>query len=59
MQKNACKFTGSHRYELSVTENCRSCGHTRRRSKTSRMALRLVPTALWANAILLLAILAR
>ncbi len=22
MQKDACKFTGSHRYELSVTENC-------------------------------------
>ena len=57
MQKDACKFTGSHRYELSVVENCRSCGHTRRRSKTSCMALGLIPAALWTNAILLIAVL--
>lgn len=59
MQKDACKFTGLHRYRLSVTESCRSCGHDRRTSRTSRMALWLVPAALWANALLLLAVMVK
>lgn len=59
MQEDACRFTGKHRYGLSVAESCRCCGHTRRRSRTSRVALWLVPAGLWANALLLLALLAR
>lgn len=57
MQEDACKFHGKHRYKLSVTESCRGCGHVRRKARTSRVALYLVPAALCANAILLLALL--
>ncbi len=59
MREDACRFHGSHLYELSVAETCRGCGNVRRRSRTSRAALWLVPAGLWANAILLLALVAR
>lgn len=58
MQIDACRFHGKHRYGLSVVESCRGCGHVRRTSRTSRLALWLVPMALWAIALLLLALLA-
>lgn len=56
MRDNDCQFHGKHRYELSLVESCKGCGQVRRRSKTSRAALWLVPTALWTNALLLLAL---
>lgn len=58
MKDDACRFHGDHRYDLSVTESCRGCGRVRRRSRTGRMALWLVPASLWLNAFLLLALLA-
>jgi hypothetical protein len=58
MGPDSCRFTGGHVWELSVTETCRACGRCRRRSRTGRIGLWLVPAGLWANAVLLLALLA-
>jgi hypothetical protein len=52
-----CQFHGRHRTRLDVVEACRDCGMVRVRRRTSRLALWLVPAALWANALLLLALL--
>lgn len=57
MKPDDCRFHGRHRHRLMVIEECADCGHRRRRSRTSRLALWLVPAALWANALLLAALL--
>lgn len=57
MQNDACRFHGKHRYRLSVTEDCEGCGHRRRRSRTSRVAIWIMIAGLWANALLLLCLL--
>ncbi|MGN3973649.1 hypothetical protein [Tsuneonella sp. SYSU-LHT278] len=56
MKQDDCRFHGKHRFRLHVVEECAGCGHRRRRSRTSRIALWLVPAALWTNALLLAAL---
>jgi hypothetical protein len=51
-----CRFDGRHRHRLQILEECTDCGPRRRRSVTSRLALWLVPAALWANVLLLAAL---
>jgi hypothetical protein len=53
MQPGDCRFHGKHRHRLRLVEECEDCGHRRRNSRTSRVALWLLPAALWANALLL------
>lgn len=57
MKRQDCRFHGKHHNKLIVIEECRDCGHQRYRGPTSRFALAAVPVALWANALLMLALL--
>lgn len=57
MRPADCRFHGLHRYRLTVVEDCRHCGHRRPSSKSSRFALWAVPGGIWANALLLFALL--
>jgi hypothetical protein len=56
MKPGDCRFHGRHRHRLCIVEECTDCGRRKRRSTTSRLALWLVPAALWANALLLAAL---
>lgn len=58
MRAGDCRFHGRHRRtDLKLVERCRDCGHERDRGGVSRLGVAVMPWALWANALLLLALL--
>lgn len=58
MRADDCRFHGRHRRtRLHLVEECPDCRHQRRLRGVSRLGVAVVPWALLANALLLLALL--